>query len=488
MIDFKQKLEEIERQEESGSDAEIVEIVAEHKKRKKITTYIIAILVIALVFSGKILISSQSSSAWMPGFGIFNKLRHLIGSADKQLPGEESDRINILLLGMGGEGHDGAYLTDTIMILSLKPSTKQVALLSLPRDLTAPINGSAWRKINSINAYAEMNKAGSGGEVTTAAFSDLLQIPINYYIRVDFNGFVKVIDELGGVEINVENLLDDYSYPILGQEDNPNYYARFEHLHIEPGEQKMSGDLALKYARSRHAGGIEGSDFARARRQQLLLEAVKEKLLSRQTLLNPIMVGKLINEFNKNVSTNLSAWEMLRLWELSKDVNRDQIINKVLSDAPDGLLVASQGEDGAYILMPRTGNFSQIRTLVQNIFETTAPSEKPPVSPPKQISQPASVLIYNGTWIIGLASRTAAKLIDSGFSIAQTGNAPMRDYGQSFAYDLSAGKNNEAWKMLRDITKAEEKSELPDWLKEYIASTSPADFVLILGTAADQLE
>lgn len=488
MIDFKQKLEEIERQENSGIDPETAEIILNNKRRKKIITYIIAILVIALVFSSKVLISSQSSSAWLPGFNIFNKLRHLIGSADKQLPGEEKDRINLLLLGMGGEGHDGAYLTDTIMLLSLKPSTGQVAMVSLPRDLTAPINGSGWRKINSINAYAEMDEKGSGGAVTTEALGKLLQIPIDYYIRVDFNGFVKVIDELGGVEINVENLLDDYSYPISGQEDNPNYYARFEHLHIKPGLQKMSGELALKYARSRHAAGLEGSDFARARRQQLLLEAVKAKLLSRQTLLNPITVGKLINQFNKNVSTNLSIWEMLRLWELSKDVNRDQITNKVLSDAPDGLLVASQGEDGAYILIPRTGNFSQIKTLIQNIFETTTPAEKTTVATPVKISQPASVLIYNGTWIIGLASRTAAKLIDAGFSISQTANAPLRDYSESIAYDLSAGKNQNAWKMLQNITKAQAAKELPDWLASYIASTSPTDFVVILGTEADKIE
>jgi len=489
MIDFKQKLEEIDRLEKPDNDAEYEEAITNHKKRKKITTYLVAILVIALVFSGKILISSQNSSTWLPNFGIFNKLKHLVASTDKQLIGEENDRINILLLGMGGEGHDGAYLTDTIMLLSLKPSTKQVSLVSLPRDLTAPISNSGWQKINSINAYAEAENPGSGGKVTTTALGSLLQIPIDYYIRVDFNGFIKIIDELGGVEIEVENLLDDYSYPIFGQEDNPNYYARFEHLHIEPGRQKMSGALALKYARSRHAAGLEGSDFARARRQQLLLEAVKNKLLSRQTLLNPVMVGKLISEFNKNISTNLSVWELLRLWELSKDINREQIINRVLSDAPDGLLVSGQGDNGAYILTPRTGNFSQIRGVIQNIFETAPSSDNSaPENKTKKISKPANVLIYNGTWITGLASRSAAKLIDSGFLIAQTDNAPTRDYTTSTVYNLNNQENPEAWKTLQDITQAQPESVLPEWLKELATNNPGVNYILILGTAADQIE
>jgi len=328
MIDFKQKLEEKERQEKHGQDDWRGEnTISSNRKRKKIITYIVALVIIAIIFSGRIIMSSQSTADWLPGSNFFNKLRHLVPSADRQLQGEENDRINILLLGMGGEGHDGAYLTDTIILASLKPSTKQVALISIPRDLSAPINSSGWRKINSINAYAEMAEKGSGGEATVEALAELLQIPIHYYVRVDFNGFVEVIDELGGIEVNVENTLDDYTYPIKGEEDNPNYYARFEHLHIDQGSQKMSGELALKYVRSRHALGLEGSDFARAKRQQIVLEAVKEKLLSRQTLLNPVTIGKLVSEFNKNVTTNLNVWEMLRLWDLFKDINREQIIN-----------------------------------------------------------------------------------------------------------------------------------------------------------------
>ncbi len=487
MIDFKQKMEEkerLERREQINWSTE--NPVIGNKKRKKFITYTIAIIVIALIFSGRVIMSSQNATNWLPGSNFFNKLKHLVPSADRQLAGEENDRINILLLGMGGEGHDGAYLTDTIMLAGLKPSTKQVALVSIPRDLSAPINGSGWRKINNINAYAEASEAGTGGEATTEALADFLQIPINYYIRVDFNGFIDIIDELGGVEVNVENTLDDYAYPIRGEEDNPNYYARFEHLHIDQGPQKMDGELALKYARSRHALGIEGSDFARAKRQQIILEAVKEKLLSRQTLLNPVTIGKLINEFNKNISTNLNIWEMLRLWDLAKDVKREQIISEVISDAPESFLVASQGADGAFILIPRSGNFSAIRKMVQNILETNEPEKLENI---ESISDQAKIIINNGTWITGLANKTALTLEKYKFEITKTGNAPERTYEQTVVYDLTYGHKNASLEILKKITQATQLFDSPEWLKEYRAGNEEqVDFLLILGTEANDLE
>lgn len=479
-------MKELEKEERRAGlipDEEI--LLLNNKKRKRIITYTIAIIVLVLIFSGRVLMSSQNASSWFPGTIFLSKLKHLIPISDKQLKGEENDRINILLLGMGGEGHDGAYLTDTIMLASLKPSTKQVSLISIPRDLVTPVNN--WRKINSINAYAEQANPGSGGEAAAQAVSQLLQIPINYYIRADFNGFEKVINELGGVEIEVENTFDDYTYPADGQENNPNYYARFEHLHFDKGLQTMDGSLALKYARSRHAYGLEGSDFSRARRQQLLLEAIKNKLLSAKTLLNPVTVTKLVSEFNKDVLTSLNAWEMVRLWDLFKDVNRAQIINRVLSDAPDGFLVAGTGEDGAYILTPRSGNFSDIINLTQNIFNST-PIETTPKKC-ESIKDGASVIINNGTWIAGLAGRFGAVLGDYKFKVLKTNNALDRNYENTVVYDLSSGQKNESLAILKKITGALQAFDSPAWLSEYQTNdANQPDFLIILGTDANKAE
>lgn len=478
MIDFKQKIEEADKLEHRNGQTDD-ELLASSKKRKKLTIYVVTILVVALVFSGKVIMSSSSATSWIPGLGFFNNIKKFVPIADKQLIGEDKDRVNILLLGMGGENHDGGYLTDTIMLASLKPSTKQVALVSVPRDLTAPVSG--WRKINSVNAYAEKENPGSGSAVTTKAIDELLQTPITYYVRVDFTGFERIIDEIGGVEVNVENSFDDYTYPIKGREDNPDYYSRFEHLHFDAGLQKMDGSRALKYARSRHALGSEGSDFARARRQQLLMEAVKERLLSRQTLLNPVVLSKLITEFNKDVSTNLNTWEMLRVWNLFKDVKKEQIINKVLSDAPDGYLISGKGQDGAYILTPRSGNFSEIQNMVQTIFETNTVA--PVVEP---INDNAKVFIANGTWVAGLASKTATTLGEYKFETVGTGNAVERNYEQTVVYDLSAGEKNESLAALKKLTGATQAFNSPSWLEEYKTGNKESDFLLILGTDANK--
>ncbi len=485
MIDFKKKIEEDERSaghQNKQTDYEYENILINNKKRKRLVTYAIAIITIALIFSGKILMSSQSATTWFSENILFRGLKHLVPSVTKQINGEETDRVNILLLGIGGEGHDGAYLTDTIILASFKPSTKQVSLISIPRDLVSPV--SNWRKINSVSALAEQQLPGSGSEATARAIAELLQIPIHYYVRADFQGFINIIDQLGGVTINVENQLDDYSYPILGREDNPNYYSRYEHLHIEKGEQTMDGSLALKYARSRHALNSEGSDFARARRQQLVLEAVKNKLLSTKTLLNPIMVSKLIGEFNKNVATSLNAWEMLRLWDLFKDIDRSQIINKVLSDAPDGLLISGRGEDGAYILTPRSGNFAAIRNLVKNIFEVNGVIDKPDEI--EIIQDHSSIVILNGTWVSGLAGKVAVDLEQAKFQINKIGNAPTSNYSQTTIYSLSTSTSPLSLKILTSTTQGLFSNELPEWARIYYSSSSEPAFLLILGSDANQ--
>jgi len=492
MIDFKQKMEEQIKKEQRGlSKWEQDELLINSKKKKKFTTYLIVIIAIALIFSGKVIMSSQSASDWLPAGGFFDKLKRLVPSVDRQLQGEENDRINMLLIGMGGAGHDGAYLADTIILASFKPSTKQISLISIPRDLSVPLAASGWRKVNNINAFAEAEKKGSGGEAMISALSDLLDIQIDYYVRADFDGFKNVIDEIGGVEVNVENAFDDYSYPIDGREDNPDYYSRFEHLHFDSGLQKMDGSLALKYARSRHAYGIEGSDFARAARQQLLLEAVKNKLLSRQTLLNPVMIGKLVNEFNKNINTNLNVWEIVKFWNLFKDVDRSQIINKVLSDAPDGMLVSSMSAEGAYILTPSSGNFSKIKLMIQTVFgesplnNNSKSNINSSISENIQISDQTSVIINNGTFISGLASETSTQLKKIGFNVLQIGNTAERSYKETVIYDLSYGKKNDSLDSLKQITGAIQLFDSPEWLKKFKEEQFPQpDFLLILGENA----
>lgn len=458
------------------------------KALKIIASFLVFLVVALLVFYNKINVSDQETFSWLNKISIINQLRHLAESADRQLKGEKNDRINILLLGMGGKNHEGGYLTDTIILSSLEPSSKKVSLISIPRDLTIPLENLGWRKINNVNAFAEMANPGSGGLAISQALSAVLDIPVDYYFRVDFAGFSRVIDELGGIDVYVDNTLDDYSFPVAGREDAEPYESRFEHLHIDKGWQKMNGALALKYARSRHALGLEGSDFARARRQQKILAAVKDKIFSLHILFKPKLLSDLIDTYQAHVSTNLKVWEMVKLWDMFNDINNEKIINKVLDSGPNGLLADSISAEGAYVLTPRNGNFSEIQYLVKNIF-----SDAPVEIKKKVVSEQTSLEIRNGTWVNGLANRTALDLEKYGFKVIRLGNASQRNFQKSVVYDLTYGKKIESLTLLKEKTNANVSLELPSWLIEDINKSianeknpEQPDFILILGQEADR--
>jgi len=457
----------------------------ETKPFRALAYVFIFLLVVYIIFSFN-KTTEEKSSGWFFNLPIISQIKHLVESAETKLKGEADDRINILLLGIGGKDHDGGLLTDTIILASLKPSEKKLSLLSIPRDLAVPIENMGWRKINSVNAYAEMKTPGSGGLAVSQTISDIFQIPVDYYATVDFAGFEKIIDDLGGIKVNVENTFDDYKYPILGSENAP-WDQRWEHLHIDQGEQIMNGQLALKYVRSRHALGVEGSDFARSRRQQKVLEAVKEKVMSLNVLFKPNMISKIISDINENYSTNLKIWEIVKLWGLAKDIKSANIQSRVLDNSPSGLLVDTIGEDGAYLLSPRSGDFSEIKYLVNNIFTDAPATDKEKVTEEK-----ATVEIRNGTWINGLANKEALDLEKYGFDIVRIGNTSQQNFQKSVIYDLTYGGKIQALTILKNRTNANVALGMPQWLiddlaKELSGQTNPIqpDFILILGQDAD---
>jgi LCP family protein required for cell wall assembly len=487
MYDNKRMLEDLEALREGSTPRP--------RRRRFLKILIGLVLVLGLAFAFfyfKHHLFPTNQISWLDNIPIIGQVKHLAESADRKLKGEDRDRINILLLGIGGKGHDGPELTDTMMVASIKPSTKQVSLLSIPRDLAIPIEGSGIRKINNVNAFAENSSPGSGGLATSQAVGDLLNAPIDYYVRVDFTGFEKIIDQIGGVDVTVANTLDDYAYPIIGQEDNPSYYSRYEHLHVDAGLQHMDGSLALKFARSRHGVGAEGSDFARSRRQQEILEAVKQKLMSANFLLNPSQISNVITTLQDNISTNLKIWEMIKMWGFVKNVNSGDIITKVLDNTPSGLLIDSRGVDNAYILTPKSGDFSEIQYLFSNIFGeiTTSGNDKQSITQTK-VPTAATISILNGTWVNGLGGRESVKLEQLGMKVIDINNSSRRNFEKSVIYDLTFGAKRDTLEFLKEKTGANIAPTLPDWLKQDLATEANAktlkqpDFIIVLGTDAD---
>lgn len=410
--------------------------------------------------------------------GLFQKLAYLLFKPESKLTGQKDDRINVLLLGMGGLGHDGPYLTDTIMIASIKPSTNDIALISIPRDLGIEIDGYV-RKINSANSIGEVQKAEWGGAYATQVISKTFNLDIPYYIRIDFQAFSDIIDEVGGVRVNVDNSFTDYMYPA----DNDLYQT----VSFKKGLQTFDGATALKFTRSRHGNNSEGSDFARSSRQQKIIQALKDKILSFSTLTNPVKIKNIIDSLEKHMTTNMGFDEILSFIRMAKDIQGDNVKHLVLDDSIGGYLHSYTGVDGAFLLGPNTGNFDEINSAIQNIFTdsniakvTTTTDETPLQESPKL--DWATVEIENGTWQAGLAARLKQRLLDEKFFIDNVGNlaTELKPFSNSGIYSF-APKDKDITVVLEGLQKELHipiKIDVPNGIKPMSSST---DIIVVLG-------
>ena len=274
----------------------------------------------------------------------------------------DEGRVNVLLLGMAGGRHDGATLTDTILVASLHLKTKQLHLISIPRDLWLPA-----LKAKSNASYQQGLKENNGLNFAKTVMGNIVGLPIHYGLRIDFYGFVEAVDALGGIEVDVERTFDDYNYPITGketdlcgfreeekefseeeakqlniepgkrkvfispegavatdsaQEDKGAKYfsCRYEHVHFEKGKSLIDGETTLKFVRSRHGTNGEGSDFARSVRQEKVIQAIRSKVLSLETLTNPQKLGDLLNILGKSIDTDISIKDGVEFFKLIKDL------------------------------------------------------------------------------------------------------------------------------------------------------------------------
>ncbi len=342
---------------------------------------LIIFLILFLIVVGKITIEAVKFSPF---------LFQLIFSKDINL-NQSDDHLNILLLGIGGGTHEGPDLTDTIIFASVGINESKVNLISIPRDLwSTDLNA----KINTAYAVGEATRKGGGIILANSVVSKILNQPVNYTVRIDFNGFVKAVDILGGLDVNVAQGFDDYEYPISGKEDDlcghsqdevqtlatassqlEAFPCRYTHIHFDKGLQHVDGKTALEFVRSRHAQGEEGTDFARSKRQEIIIKALKDKAFSLQVLANPIKVISVYTTIKDSVDTNIRQDEMDDFIRLAQKMKNAKIESAVLDYGDDqtgrpGLLLnpAPSAEfNYAWILIPRigNGNFSEIQKFIK---------------------------------------------------------------------------------------------------------------------------
>lgn len=453
------------------------------KKRQKYNIFLKIFLgifvfgaILATIFSYKAFSSTREVFQGEKKSSLFSQFKRLILSDDKKIDGEAEGRTNILLLGMGGEGHEGALLTDTIMVASIKYNGQEkpnVALISIPRDLSVKYENGDY-KINSIYARAIQDQYlnQNGASNTTAdVVSQTLGIPIHYYIRVDFEGFKKIVDSLDGIEVEIKNSFYDPQYPT----DDFGYQV----VTFEKGKQILNGEKALQYTRSRHGivtdgEGDEASDFARTNRQQQILEAIKIKAFSIFTFVNPNKVNGILEAFGDHVRTNLEPSDILRFFDLARNINQGEIINKTIDDRESGLLYSTTSYSGEYILLPKNNDFSEIQKFAQNIFKN------------EDLRGP-KIILLNGTEIPNLAKKYAGILKKDGFNIVLFSNAQIKDYEKTVIYNKVKHANPDVLKSLRDTLFANIGLAVPAQIKDdpQIANKE-WDMIVVLGESVGE--
>ena len=312
-------------------------------------------------------------------------------------PKSTNGRTNVLLLGIGGEGHEGPNLSDTIILASLDKDGKDIALVTIPRDTWAPNISS---KINHAYAYGQ-EKNGLGLDLAKETVSKLFDIPVHYAIRIDFSGFTKAIDQLGGLDITVDNSFTDPRYPIEGKEDetcgiefetkiedgakvtyfkdatgsatllteeNDPFECRYDVLTFKLGPAHLDGKTALKFVRSRHGNNGENSDFARSARQEKVITAFREKVVSKDTFFNPKTIIDLITTFGNSIDTDIENDDITPFVKLGQKLNSAQI-RRIVLDIGRRESVLTEGDPadygGQYVLAPKSGSWTELAEYVQ---------------------------------------------------------------------------------------------------------------------------
>jgi polyisoprenyl-teichoic acid--peptidoglycan teichoic acid transferase len=336
---------------------------------------------------------------------------------------QHGQQVNLLLLGYGGAENDAPYLTDTLMSLRLDPNSHRALEISVPRDLRVQYKGLDGQpvddKINTVYSNA-MNVQSAdkdrGGKQAMQVMSQVTGLQYDGYVAVDFKAFRDVVDALGGVDVCLDSPLDDNQYP-----NYANGYVKGG-IHFKAGCQHVNGEQALEIARSRHAEQPEqASDFARAKRQQLIISAIKKKATSVDAITKaPQLMGAL----QKDMSTNLTLTDLKGMYNWSKEVN-DNSIKRISIDNTNFI---SDCTSGGSALCPIDDDYNVLHTYLANAFvDQSVLKEGAPV----QVANASASLPAMG-------NQVSATLQPLGFKVAPSVRMTTRQ--QSVVYDYSNGK------------------------------------------------
>lgn len=434
---------------------------------KKILKTVLALVVLAIIILTGLAISRATNLSDKIFVGqktsFFQKIKDVFrgSNGSTKLVGEDMGQINILLLGIGGEGHDGPYLTDTMILAQIRPDTGQVSLTSIPRDYLANLpQGVGQRKINDAfsEGYVKHRDWNEGGQWALAAVQNLSGLKIPYFAVVDFSGFEQAVNKVGGVDVHIDRTFTDYSYPDSGTGYLPP-------LTFTEGWEHMDGTRALEFTRSRHAAGPEGSDFARSVRQQKIIEAFKTKVINLNLITDSGKINSLLSIFADHFHTNINLSEMFRIYQLTKEHQFNDILSLSLDPVTHLICPKILEDTGAYVLVPCEGKTPQD---VQNYFKNSFAMGK--------LYQEKSVIwMANSTRDRNLYTNANAKLEDASLTVWEVPYT-LQTFPQTIFYQ--ANPKPATAEFLKNTLNATEVTLPPPGFK---VDKNKVDIIVILG-------
>jgi len=330
-------------------------LIEEEPKRSWLRRFFLLIIFVVIIGSGLTVFALKT------GFTFSQiSINSILGGGrlpvEQPIKERDPNRINLLLLGMRGEGDpNGGLLSDSIILVSIQKSTGKIALISIPRDLYVTIPGTEQKaKINAAHACGEEKKPGGGGIIYSKAIvSEVTGLYIDYAVSVDHQAFKEAVDAIGGIDIYLDK-------PFIEDKQFTNELV----LNLPAGENHLDGETALFYVRSRYTT----SDFDRMKRQQRVLVSVKNKVLSMGVLANPVRVFSLLDILGRNVRTDMGANEIQQMISFAAKADASSIKTRIFDTTPEGFLYSTYADNGAYILLPKSGDYSEIQNACKNIF------------------------------------------------------------------------------------------------------------------------
>jgi LCP family protein required for cell wall assembly len=420
-------------------------------------------------------IAAMLVTGWIFGKAWWNANKALSGGGDavafskeidpNSLTGEGDGRVNIMLTGKGGEAHEGGELTDSIMIASIDPINNGVVLVSLPRDMWVKPKDLWPMKINAVYSSAKSQALYKNPKDTKAAekagidtlektVEDYTGVKINYYGMIDFTAFQEAVNTIGGIDVTLEEPYTD-----------PTMYIGRKLLSLPAGTTHLDGATALGYARSRY--GAERGDFDRGEHQQKVIVGIKDKVLSLGTFSNPLKVSQLLDTMGNRVETNFALNDIMRLYELSKQIQTQNIKNVDLAMEGEAVVTTDRIGDQS-VVIPKAGvdDYSEVKQYLRSkLIDGFIIKEQP------------TVIVLNGSNRPGAAKKRADELKSYGYNVLQVADAENSELTATTLVDKTNGvkKYTKRYLELRFNTKAVKDVKSMD-LTPYTA-----DFIVVIG-------